>query len=121
MARRYRSESFRSLLNDFNERVVQAAKEGLRDNADLLVAEAKSRCPVKTGKLQNSIHAEISGSGSKVRVVADAKNDSGFSYAPIVEYSPTINKPFMYPALDAKRQEMRNHIADKIRLAVRQS
>lgn len=121
MARRYHNENFRSLLNDFNDRVVQAAKEGLRDNADLLVEEAKNRCPVDTGRLKNSIHAEVVGNGFKVRVVADATNDRGFFYAPIVEYSPKINKPFMYPALDAKRQEMHDHLIDKIRLVVRQS
>lgn len=116
MARR-NNVSINLILQNYGERAAQAAQQALLDNAELLAQEAKSRCPVKTGRLRDSIHIEPK--RNSVRVVADAKNDSGFCYAPIVEYSPR-GQPFMRPAYEAKRIEMINHIQDAIRAAIRQ-
>ena len=83
------------------EGVVQAAKSALAEGARLIVDDAKSRVPVKTGKLRDSIHATPKEDGGAVEISADARNSKGIPYARLVEYSPKINRPFLKPAIDA--------------------
>jgi len=90
--------------------IVDAAKLALRDGVEEIVQDAKSRCPVKTGRLRNSIHAIPFEDGAIYKIVADAKNENGVSYAKIVEYSPESNRPFLYPALDAHKNELNAQI-----------
>lgn len=97
------------------EGVLTAAKRGLKEGVDIVIQDAKSRAPVKTGKLRDSIHAEEKENGAVQELIADAKNDSGVPYAKIVEYSPRINRPFLYPALDANRHVINQKIAQAIR------
>lgn len=87
-------------LREMGEHVVTAAKTALQAGADELVADAKSRCPVRTGKLRDSIRAEPNRDGTSYKIIADAENN-GYQYGQIVEFSPSINKPFMYPAFEA--------------------
>lgn len=104
-----------SLGADVNEAAIKALAEG----AELVVEEAKGRAPVKSGKLRDSIHAEPRNNGKNIRVVADAKNEKGEQYAQYVEYDPRIHHPFLYPAMRAKEDEVKQHIIDAIRKAVR--
>ena len=113
----YRAATFKSLLDTYGERVYNAAKQALQDNADMVVEEAKSRCPVDTGDLKESIHAETKRKGERVDVVADARHN-GYAYGKIVEFSPRINKPFLYPACDATRERRREHMIEMIREAL---
>ena len=107
-----------SILRDYGERAAQAAKLALQENAESVVEEAKSRCPVKTGKLQGSIHPVKRGE-NKIRIIADAKDDKDYAYGSLIEYSPK-GKPFMHPALEAKRAEIKQHTLDRIREALNQ-
>lgn len=111
-------QTISGLLRDYGERAKQAAIEGLLEGAEMVANEAKSRCPVDTGKLRDSIHTEKK--GNKIRVVADAKSDDGYYYGRLIEYSPK-GKPFMHPALEAKRAEVKQHVMEKIRAAVNQN
>lgn len=116
----YRRQTISGILRDYGERAKQAAIEALLENADMVVEEAKSRCPVKTGKLRESIHPERKGE-NKVRIVADAQNEkNGYYYGRLIEYSPN-GQPFLHPALNAKRDEIKQHTIDKIRAAINQS
>ena len=81
--------------------IVHAAKLALREGAELIVNDAKARVPVKTGKLRDSIHATAEANGAVVKIEATAKNADGVPYAQFVEYDPRINRPFLYPAVDA--------------------
>lgn len=107
-------------LRAMGEHVVKAAKEALKEGVDEIVADAKSRCPVKTGRLRDSIVAISNKDGSVYRIAANAsvesrKAESGrFYYGPVVEFSPKINKPFLYPALEAHT----NTVRDKIDAAI---
>ena len=92
-------------LREMGEHVAEAAKRALKAGAYRVAADAKSRCPVDTGKLRDSIHVDQSRSGNRFVVLADAEND-GYHYAKHVEYDPQINKPYMYPALDANKQQI---------------
>lgn len=100
-------------LRELGEHVVEAAKHALKLGVYRVVADAKSRCPVKTGKLRDSIKAEPNSQETVYQISANAENDGVF-YGPIVEFSPEINKPFMYPALDAHKQEIKDSIQDAI-------
>ena len=52
--------------------------------------------------------------GTKIKVVADATNNDGIPYGRFVEFSPRINEPFMYPALDAVRNIIRENVAKAV-------
>ena len=125
-----RSAGIRRILQLYGEKAAQAARKALRENADTLVAEAKNLCPVEKdsyngrqyklkhpGRLRDSIHAEDSGKDA-IRIVADAKDDKGYAYAPLIEYGPR-GQPFLKPAYEAKKIEMINHSKDSIRAALR--
>lgn len=107
-------------LRELGEHVLEAAKAALKEGVDEVVADAKSRCPVKTGRLRESIKAESNKDGSVYWVSANAsvespKSPTGrFYYGAHVEFNPKINKPFLYPAMEAHRQE----IYDKVSAAI---
>ena len=107
-------ESLSALLQTIGEHAEKAAKKALSDGADRVVEDAKSRCPVMTGALRDSIHKEVMNGGTKIKIVADADND-GIFYGKIVEFSPKINRPFLYPAIDAARESIRDGIASAVR------
>lgn len=117
MARR-KKITFSQLEVELGSTAVEAAKAALSAIADEIVEDAKSRCPVRTGRLRDSIHKVITSGGTRVKVVADAKADDGTMYGKIVEFSPSINEPFLYPAYDAKRGEIAGIVADYIRKAL---
>ncbi|SHJ06041.1 phage protein, HK97 gp10 family [Anaerovibrio lipolyticus DSM 3074] len=102
-------------LKLISEKVSEKTKEALKESAELLVNEAKSRCPVDSGRLRDSIHAVKRKGGVKYQVVADAKDDQGRYYGRIVEYSPKINRPFMYPAMDSLREQIKDKLINAVR------
>lgn len=123
-------------LKELGEHVLAAAKAALKDGAELIVADAKSRCPVyeghkKNGKvymaadvtpgaLKDSIKAEPDSNGTVYNISANAKSaDGSLYYGQIVEFSPRVNRPFLYPAFEAKKQEVADGITKAIREAIR--
>ena len=50
---------------------------------------------------------------------ADAQAKDGMFYGQIVEFSPKINRPFLYPALDAHKESLKASIIEAIRAACR--
>ena len=112
------ADDIRQAVNHFQRRgehVLQAAKNALREGARDIVTDAKSRVPVKTGKLRDSIHAIEKENGAVQEITADAKNESGVPYGKIVEYSPRINRPFLKPAIESNRDNINRKIADALR------
>ena len=107
-------ETVAMLLQTMGERAAKAAREALSEGADMVVAEAKDRCPVRSGELKESIHKEVKKGGGRIDVVADAEH-RGVFYGRIVEFSPRINRPFLYPAMDSKRKAVREHITEAVR------
>lgn len=103
-----------------SEKALAAAKAALRDGVDLIVSDAKSRCPVETGRLRNSIKAVDIAEGMAYELTADAKNDRGIPYGQFVEFDPRINRPFLYPALDANLRSVKAGVKAAIQDAVRQ-
>lgn len=103
------------------DEVLNAAKTALKDGVDIIVADAKSRCPVDTGKLRDSIKAVDVANGAAYEITADATNSKGVAYGQFVEFSPKINKPFMYPAIDANIARVREGVKQAIQGAVSSS
>ena len=114
-----------SVLRELGEHVVEAAKAELKKGVDEIVADAKSRCPVKTGRLRDSIKAVSNKDGTVYWITANAsvestKSPTGrFYYGAVVEFSPKINKPFLYPAMEAHRQEIYDGVGKAISNAAR--
>ena len=125
MAKGYQSAE--EILQELGENATKAAKDALADGAEIVMQEARNRCPVYKGNdnrvvkgaLRDSIHAVKQKGGAKYKIVADAVSHDGIFYGKLVEFSPKINKPFMYPAMDARRDEVRNKIIDAVREALR--
>ena len=112
-------------LRAIGDHVVAAAKAELKKGVDAVVADAKAQCPVNTGRLRDSIKAEANKDATVYWISANAstespKSETGrFYYGAVVEFSPRINKPFLYPAMDAHRQEICDNVANAIERAAR--
>ena len=122
-----RFESAAAILRQLGENAITAAKAALAEGAEIVVAEAKNRCPVYDGNdkrvmkgaLRDSIHSEKQKGCNEYRIVADAQAKDDMYYGTIVEYSPKLNKPFLWPALDAKREEIKQRMIAAVREAIR--
>ena len=110
------SEAVRNLRMK-GEHVLTAAKQALKEGADMIVQDAKSRCPVKTGALKNSITAKSLEYGAAYEISADAKNQNGVAYGQFVEFSP-YGHPFLYPAMDAQRDNVNNRVKQAVQNAI---
>lgn len=125
MAKRF--DSAENILKELGTAAENAAIAALAEGADMVMKEAKQRCPVYEGDdyrvvkgaLRDSIHAEKQKGGREYRIVADAQAQDGLYYGKIVEFSPKINKPFLYPAMDAKREAVKKKIIEAVREAIR--
>ncbi len=122
------------VLKELGNHVLEAAKTALGQAAEAVVRDAKSRCPVyaghkkngrtymaagvNPGALRDSIKAEPNSKGTVYKISADAKSKDGFLYGQIVEFSPRVNRPFLYPALEANREMVIRSVSDAIRQAI---
>ena len=113
-----KGKSSSKILKQLGENAVKAARDSLAKSAEKVVAEAKSRVPVKTGTLRDSIQAEKV-NADRFKITANAKSKKGVAYGRILEYSPKSNKAFMKPALDAKRNEVKENLVNAVREALR--
>lgn len=109
-------------------REAEAGMEDLKDLhkrlADDVAGTAKTKVPVRTGRLQRSIRG--SGTKTAARVRAGNNRKSG---ATAVPYAPAIHfgwsrrgikpQPFLYEALDDRRQEVIDAYNDEVRSLIR--
>lgn len=108
----------KQLFSQLSEKIINDVKKELSKGADKIATDAKSRCPVKSGNLRDSIHAESKNDGLRFNIVADAKSKSGgIYYGRIVEFSPKINKPYLIPAAEANKKAILENIANVIEKA----
>lgn len=126
---KHKKVNIKRVLQLYGDKAANAARQALKENAETLMQEAKSRCPVEKGfykgrnfklkhkgRLRDSIHVEQN-KKDVMQIVADAKDDYGYPYAAIIEYAP-YGQPFMKPAYEAKKIEMIHHSKDLIRAAI---
>ena len=114
-------------LKNLGEDILKAAKDALAQGAEEVVQEAKGRCPVYDGRdrrvikgaLRDSIRSEKLRDGAAYKITADARAQDGMFYGQMVEFSPKINHPFLYPALDAHKDAIKTSIVEAIKAACR--
>ena len=104
-------------LEEKGSHVLIAAKLALAAGVDQIIEDAKSRCPVETGNLRNSIKAIETNDGAAYEITADATNNNGIAYGQFVEFAPW-GTPFLYPAMDAHRDEIKRDIEEAIAAAL---
>jgi len=125
MGRRRKGDTsnFSRLFVQLGADVSDGAKKALADGGDLVVREAESRCPMgDSGALKESIKSKANRKGTRVKITADARNPKdGYPYGQIMEFDPKRRRPFMYPAMDARRQEVKDGVIKAIREAVRKN
>jgi HK97 gp10 family phage protein len=119
-------------------RITPAVREAVARSCDIVVEEAKTIVPVRTGELRDSIHAtepqdrEHTVVGS---VVADAPHAGYVEYGTGIRgaasegagpypYSATwpgmAARPYLRPALDAARERIREEFESAISMGVKQ-
>ena len=115
----YRKVNLGEVLEQFGKAAADGMKEALARGADAIAADAKGRVPAKTGRLRDSIHTVPNRDGTRIKITADAKNpEDGVPYGRLLEFSPKLNRPFLYPAYDAHRDATKQAIIGAIRKAV---
>ena len=103
---------------------MQDLKDLHKRLADDVAGTAKTKVPVRTGRLRNSIRG--SGTKTAARVRAGNNRKSGPSSVP---YAPPVHwgwarrgikpQPFLYEALDDRRQEVVDAYNDQVRSIIR--
>ena len=106
------------ILRQRGKKAVEMAAEEVKKQAEIIRDDAKSRCPVLTGKLAESIKVVEFNNGLYCQISADARNKKGIAYGQFVEFDPRISRPFLYPAFDAHRDEAAEAIMEAVRKAL---
>ena len=80
------------ILRDVGAQAVEAAKAETKRQAEIIAADARTRCPVDTGELRDSIIVTSARDGLVCRISANARNSKGkrwpnFAYGQVVEFA----------------------------------
>lgn len=104
----------------YGEMVVDALRRQMEIEVEKIIEDMKSRVPVRSGALRDSIHWRWNKNKTAIEILADAAHPrSHVKYGRLVEFSPRINKPFFYPAMDAHREEYRESLRRAMQEAVK--
>ena len=128
MAKRKEYDSAKKILSDLGSEACAAAREALSRCAHIVYEVARENCPVYQGTdkrvvkgaLRDSIYMHLHNrDGSLWSIGADAESEDGVFYGRLVEFSPRINKPFLYPAFDANKDAIVSAIVGAVCAAIR--
>lgn len=114
-----------TLLIELGAEVSAEAKKALLAGGQTILTDAKARIHSISGALSASGKLEVNKSGTIVRIVFDAVSPAtansagGYMYAKIVEFRPGHEHPFLYPAYDAHRNQIKQNVIEAIRQAVK--
>lgn len=115
-----------SRLPEIARNLKPAAERKLDVAVGFVVWEQKAACPVQTGRLRASIHAEHDDDQmmdwTRVWIVADARSDEGVPYANIVEFGTMHRErhpahPFFVRPFEANRGLIYAAMAEGLRTA----
>ena len=92
--------------------IEHRSQQRLGEIGDKIVERAQQLVPERTGELRGSIHKVVL--KTRVKVIADAKNDQGKSYAYYVETGTGKGpaQPFLQPAMMAVLPHIREAFSD---------
>ena len=92
------------------ESLLAAARGALAPELSAIAQDARTLCPVQSGRLQGSIGVRMREDGAAGEVLA------GAPYAAIVELGSAARaaRPFLHPAFMARRAELTGRIAEAV-------
>lgn len=104
----------RSLIPAISGALDEVASTAVLAAAEQVASNARSRVPVNTGHLRDSIHTEVD--GEDVYVVAGGGEHNVF-YGHLVEFggAHTPPRPFLIPALEDERGYIVLSVANALR------
>lgn len=113
-----------AVLEELGADVSVAAKEALLQGGQTILADARARIHSISGALSASGRLEVNKKGTIVKIVFDAASpetdySEGYRYAKIVEFRPGHEHPYLYPAYDAHRDQIKQNVIEAIQKAVR--
>lgn len=119
MARRRGNNKLGAVLLELGDSISEEARNALEEGAKIIVADAKRRAPKISGKLGASITYKKLNGGNRIKIIAPVKSKKGTPYGQYVEFWPDRQKPFLYPAMDANRETVKEMVVKAIREGVR--
>lgn len=105
--------SLQSRLPQIAEALRPRVSAAVKAGAELVAQEARQRVPVQTGTLRDAIRAERT-DAAQYTVIA---GDKDAFYGHLVEFgtSRTAPRPFLTPAVEAKRDEVKNLVGEALK------
>jgi len=122
---RLSGSSISTLLIELGAEVSAEAKKALLSGGQTILSDAKARIHSISGALSASGKIGVNKSGTIVRIVFDAQSPAtanspgGYLYGKIVEFRPGHEHPFLYPAYDAHRNQIKQNVIEAVRRAVK--
>ena len=103
-------------LDAIADAVTSGVAAAMTQEAGILAAEAKRHCPVETGKLRDSIHAEEHMQEACMEITVG----SDLAYAASVELGTLQSppRPYLAPALRVREDALTDSIKRAVRRAV---
>ena len=114
-----------TLLIELGAEASAEAKKALLAGGQTILSDAKARIHSVSGALSANGKIGVNNLGTIVRIVFDAASPAtahsagGYMYAKIVEFRPGHEHPYLYPAYDAHRDQIKKNVIEAIQKAVR--
>lgn len=111
-------------LSQLGADVTNKALATLRTGGEMILADAKARIHSISGALSASGKLQVNKNGTIIKIVFDAKSTAtahtagGYGYSKIVAFRPGHEHPYLYPAYDAHRDQVKADVIETIRQAV---
>jgi len=104
-------------LDDIAQAITRNTTAAMAAEATAMEAEAKRRCPVKTGALRESIRADTAQTDAEITAAIRTDLD----YAAAVEMGTIARppRPYLAPAFRARRSALTEHTKQAVRRAIR--
>ena len=99
------------------ERIAAEVASAIEEAAALVEARAKELCPVRTGRLRDSIRAEVTEIAGDV-LRAEVGTDVPYAAAVEMGTRRSAAQPFLFPALEACGEDVRRLIETAVRRAM---
>ena len=105
--------TLKSRLPEITRELHTRVSEGTEAGAEIVVAKAKERVPVRSGRLRDAIHTEFKGSGDWNVVAGDRE----VFYGHMIEFGTTRAPahPFLIPALEESRADIEKAVTIALR------